>query len=776
MGTCAIVLRIKLVVNSINMIVKTKYKFEIIFILLLSAISCNQKESIIEYRALDEIQIIPQPLKLHVDSSLFKIDRNTIIYANKEAKNESNYLKELLESKSEFKVKIKFTEQLSPIEKGHIWLFNNAADENDESYELLVKESAILIYANSDKGIMHGIQSLRQLFVDDFFGSDKKKAWYLPCVQIVDEPTFKHRGMLLDCCRHFFDKEVVKKYIDLLAFYKMNVLHWHLTEDQGWRIEIDKYPKLTEIGAWRIEENGGKYGGFYTKEDIHEIVEYAEQRHITIIPEIELPGHSQAAVAAYPHLSCTGKQVEVANDWGVFKEIYCAGNDSVFTFLEDVLTEVMELFPSEYIHIGGDEAPKYRWENCKKCQDRIKEEGLEDEHELQSYFISRIEKFLNANGKKLIGWDEILEGGLAENATVQSWRGIEGGIEAANSGHDVIMSPTSHCYFDYDLSATDLKKVYSFDPIPADLDSNKHHFIIGGECNLWSERIPDEDNLDSKVFPRMLAMSEVLWSYPSQRDFDEFYNRVQYHYPVLEKMHVKYGEETIPASIEMLLQDGLVEIKPKAGNDHLILKYKWDVKDADFKSFDSTIKLDRSGLFILQAYKNGEKYGEATTQPFEFHNAIGKLVSYLYDYNKWYRAGDENALVDGKTGTLVFRDGNWQGFWGTDVECVVDLGELTTVKSIQSNFYQYNNAWIFLPEKVVFEYSVDGKSFKTLPEIRCQKLPEERGKFIEVFKLEFDKIEARYIRLKATNIKKLPDWHEAAGSDAWLFVDEIIVR
>ena len=314
------------------------------------------------------------------------------------------------------------------------------------------------------------------------------------------------------------EKDFVKRYIDLLALYKMNVLHWHLTEDQGWRIAIDKYPKLTEVGAWRDDGQGGKYGGFYTKEDIREVIEYATERGITVVPEIELPGHSQAALAAYPQFSCTGGPFEVETEWGVFKEIYCAGNDSTFIFLEDVLSEVMELFPSEYIHIGGDEVPKYRWEHCEKCQRRIHIEGLYDEHELQSYFISRIGNFLATKERKMIGWDEILEGGLPEGATVQSWRGFDGAKTAVLSGHQAIVSPTSHAYFDYGLNDIDLEKVYEFNPIPEGISQKEEILVLGGECNMWSERAP-QHKVDSKVFPRMIAMSEVLWSGNDQKNF-----------------------------------------------------------------------------------------------------------------------------------------------------------------------------------------------------------------------------------------------------------------
>jgi hexosaminidase len=389
----------------------------IVYVLLF--ISCNNK---LEFRDNVASFLVPKPIKITQQKGYFLIDKNTLIVTPEIFLNEAKYLQQLIEESSNFNLSIVLEANSSQIENAIVLTNNSQLVEelnSEESYKLIGTKSKIEIEGSFAKGIMHGIQTLRQLFVNDFHKNIKKDEWLIPLVSIQDKPKFKHRGMLFDSGRHFFEVDVVKKYIDLLALYKMNVFHWHLTEDQGWRIAIDKYPKLTEIGAYRIQEDGAVYGGFYTKEQVKEIVAYATERHITVIPEIELPGHSQAALDAYPELSCTGNAIEVANKWGVFKDIYCAGNEQTFIFLENVLTEVMELFPSEYIHIGGDEAPKLRWESCNKCQKRIKDEKLADEHELQSYFIQRIERFLHKNNRKLIGWDEILEGGVSPTATVQ---------------------------------------------------------------------------------------------------------------------------------------------------------------------------------------------------------------------------------------------------------------------------------------------------------------------------------------------------------------------
>jgi hexosaminidase len=413
-----------------------------------------------------------------------------------------------------------------------------------EGYELSVAKTGIRIRAGGAAGAFYALQTLFQLLPVEFeYGSHVSGvAWEVPCVRVQDAPRFPWRGMHLDVGRHFFGKKFVEEYIDLISRYKFNIFHWHLTEDQGWRIEIRKYPKLTSVGAWRKEtlDDGQPYGGFYTQDEIREVVAYARQRFVTIVPEIEMPGHSTAAIASYPELSCTGGPFEVQTKWRVFEDVYCAGNDRTFEFLQDVLTEVMDLFPGQFIHVGGDECPKTRWKVCPRCQARIKAEGLAGEHELQSYFVKRIEKFLNAHGKRLVGWDEILEGGLAPNATVMSWRGIDGGTAAATSGHDVVMTPTSNCYFDYFQGLTGepgpvgsylpLDRVYAYEPVPPGLAPDRAGHILGAQGNVWTESIPDAKKAEYMAFPRACAMSEVVWSAPGRKDFRDFSARMAGQY------------------------------------------------------------------------------------------------------------------------------------------------------------------------------------------------------------------------------------------------------
>ena len=428
-------------------------------------------------------------------------------------------------------------------------------------YTLNIYNDTINILANSPNGIFYGIQTLNQILDS---GQKSNKGIEILNMNIIDEPRFKWRGMHLDVGRHFFDISFVKKYIDYIAMHKMNIFHWHLTEDQGWRVEIESYPKLTEISAYRDESlighyrdeprkyDGKKYGGYYTKDEMKDIVDYAKKRYITVVPEIEMPGHSRAVLAAYPELSCTGGPHTVAKLWGVHKEVFCAGKESTFEFLETVLTEVSEIFPGEYIHIGGDECPKDSWKNHDLDQDRMRKERLSNENELQSYFIKRIEGILNNLGKRLIGWDEILEGGLAPGAIVQSWRGMEGGISAANAGHEVIMSPTSHAYFDYYQSRDidneplaiggylPLEKVYQFEPVPEEIDEDKAHLILGGQGNLWTEYISTDEKAEYMALPRMSAMAEVLWSPRHLLNFGSFNKRMEWHYLRLDRMNTNY--------------------------------------------------------------------------------------------------------------------------------------------------------------------------------------------------------------------------------------------
>jgi hexosaminidase len=510
-----------------------------------------------------EISILPEPVYLQVNKGLFEITEATKILVDPETSTLGNKLRDLLFPSMGFRLEV----VEAPAGRNSIRLSLNASLEalGEEGYHLLVDKQGVSIEAKSGAGIYYGLQTLRQLLPVEVFSSTAVEdiRWGVPCVEIEDYPRFQWRGMHLDVCRHFMPLDFVKKYIDLIALHKMNRCHLHLTDDQGWRIEIKKYPKLAEISAWREETLVGHYndqprkfdgkvhGGFYTHEAIRELVSYAAARHVTLVPEIEMPGHSQAALAAYPEISCTGGPFKVSTIWGIRNEVFCAGNEQTFEFLQNVLAEVLDLFPGEYIHVGGDECPKDRWAACPKCQVRIREEGLKDEHELQSYFIKRMERYLAEHNRRLIGWDEILEGGLAPNATVMSWRGETGGIAAANAGHDVVMTPYSHTYFDYyqadpqhELLAIGgflpLEKVYSYDPVPAQLDTERLSHILGVQGQLWTEYIPTPEKAEYMAFPRACAMAEIGWTPLDQKDFERFSKILAQHLRRLDYLDVNY--------------------------------------------------------------------------------------------------------------------------------------------------------------------------------------------------------------------------------------------
>lgn len=507
------------------------------------------------------VHIIPQPAHLTVGTGSFTLDAGTRIQADAGAEAAARFFAEWLRVPSGLPLPVEVVDVSAPAARNAIRFRLSGDQTSDESYTLNVTPEAVTLQAAGLPGLLWAAQTLRQLLPPEVESqSAVSAAWQIPIVAVEDAPRFRWRGLHLDVGRHFFPVSFIKKFIDVMALHKFNVFHWHLTEDQGWRIEIKQYPRLTEVGSKRAATpvpadrktlDGKPYGGFYTQDEVKDVVAYAQARGITVVPEIEMPGHAVAALASYPNLGCVGSGYEVRTFWGIAEDVFCAGNEDVYTFLENVLTEVLALFPSEYIHIGGDECPKVRWQACPKCQAMIRREGLKDEHELQSYFIRRMEKFLNAKGRRLIGWDEILEGGLAPNATVMSWRGAQGGIDAATAGHDVVMSPNTHCYLDYYQSEDhsneppaigrfiSLEKAYSFDPVEG-VPADKAHHIIGGQGNVWTEYMPTAEIVEYMTYPRAAALAEAVWSPPGVRDFGDFSRRLQTHLQRLDRLNVHY--------------------------------------------------------------------------------------------------------------------------------------------------------------------------------------------------------------------------------------------
>ena len=786
-----------------------KYK-EIISIIIagigvLSMIKCTNKQQ-------NYINIIPKPEQISIKEGEFTIFKDTKIVINPDTEKMRytvTYFNNMLSTSSGYTLQV-ITSEDSAVKDNIIVLTTQGADSKlgDEGYNLSIHKNAVRIEANTAAGVFYGIQTIRQLLpleIESPDLSDKKQKWSIPCIEIQDKPRFSYRGMHLDVCRHFMPEEFIKKYIDYIAMQKMNTFHWHLTEDQGWRIEIKKYPRLTKVGAWRKETligdlnnlpskfDGERYGGFYSQEDIREIIDYAESRFVTVIPEIEMPGHSQAALAAYPELSCTGGPFEVKTYWGISKEVYCAGKEKTFKFLEDVLSEVIELFPSKYIHIGGDECPKERWENCPDCQKRIKENDLKNEHELQSYFIKRMEKFLNSKGRYIIGWDEILEGGLAPQATVMSWRGTEGGIEAARHGHDVIMTPTSYCYFDYYQGNPDfepkaiggytpLKKVYSFNPVPSVLSAKEAKHILGAQGNVWTEYIKDPDQVEYMAIPRMAALAEVVWSSQKQLEWSDFLNRMEYQFKRYKKLNINYAESALNA-YPISEADTLNNILTINFETELIqpeIRYTLDGSNPDMLSpkYTAPFQLDKTTLVKSGIYKNGVLRGDFIERLFHVHKAVARPIILKNEYDKEFSRSetDKRYLIDGVKGTVNFRNGLWTAFETDDAQIIIDLGSVMPVHRISTGFLVSTGSRIFLPASVSYLISEDQNTFTPVAEKKYSISQNHIRTDIKNFTREFDDVRARYVKIIARNIRTCPSWHFASGNPALLLVDEIIVE
>ena len=669
----------------------------------------------------------------------------------------------------------------------------DASITNPEGYQLKITTEGIEILSNSARGAFYAVQSLRQLLPASFEnGSYKKSTVIIQNLEIKDAPQFKYRGMHLDVGRHFFPVDFIKKYIDLMSMLKMNTFHWHLTEDQGWRIEIKKYPKLQEVAAYRNETlighyseqphkfDGKKYGGFYTQEQIKDIVKYASERQVTVIPEIEMPGHAQAAISAYPELGCTGKPIDVATKWGVFEDIYCP-KEATFKFLEDVIDEVIALFPGKYIHIGGDEAPKTRWKNCAHCQSLIKKENLKDEHGLQSYFITRMEKYINSKGKQIIGWDEILEGGLAPNATVMSWRGTEGAVIAAKQHHDVILTPGSHCYFDHYQSTKEdeplaiggflpLEKVYSFNPIPKELTKEESKYVLGAQGNVWTEYMKDSKQVEYMAFPRMMALSEVVWSKNENKNYEDFKNRLEIYQQRLDIRNVNYANHLYEVLGKSEIKNGSLFMNLKTSSNTKIIRYTLDgtTPNSNSSVYKNPIKIDENTVINAAAFDDTKQVSSIFKETVKMHKAVGKKITFNIPPNEKYNAGGNSALINGISGSdKRYGDDQWLGFDGKDVEITIDLGKEMNINSIETRFNNQKGSWIYAPSQVLV-------TFPGNEEFLPIELEESDDKIVDL-KLK-TKIFTRFIKLKLVNFGVIPDGRQGAGHKPWVFIDEIIIE
>lgn len=674
--------------------------------LLLIGNSCSDRKG---------IDVIPMPRSVEYHSGNFTISPETKFYTNLSAESRQA-LTDYLEGTSLGSVP--FAESATGNNGIELNLCDSSIVTGNEAYRIEIDKKGIRLSASTETGIFYGLQTLLQLLNN----SDNKT---LPALTINDSPRFPYRGLHLDVSRHFFDKEFVKKQLDAMAYFKMNRLHWHLTDGAGWRIEIKKYPRLTSFAAWRPFDKlndwwvGGRtfceqddpraVGGYYTQDDIREVVAYAAERHITIIPEIEMPGHSEEVLATYPELSCSGKPY-VNDD-------FCIGTEKTFEFLENVLLEVIDLFPSEYIHIGGDEASKSSWKTCPRCQKRMADEHLNSVDELQSYMIHRIEKFLNDHGRKIIGWDEIIEGGLSPTATVMSWRGEEGGIKAVKAGNQAIMTPGKYCYLDAFQDAPNtqpmaiggyltLEKVYSFEPVPDSLSTKEAELILGVQGNVWTEHIPTPEHYEYMIYPRILALAEIGWSPSEVKKWDNFHTRA------LQAVNILREQGYNPFPLEKEIGD-----KP-------------------------------------------ESYQKVN------HLAIGKKVTYANLYSNHYAAQGEKTLVDGVRGGWMYNDDRWQGFIDCDFDVTIDLGKETDIKQVCAEFIQLKGPYVWLPKQVIISSSVDGEHYDTLATVDNDISPDIETLQFKEFGWEGN-AKARYIRYKALS-------NGIAGG--WLFTDEIRIK
>lgn len=690
------------------------------------------------------------------------------------------------------------------------FVFVNNPEIAEEAYVLDVKPEVVRVEASALRGFNYAIQTIKQLLPVEIFAAKPapRASWTIQCVTISDAPRYSYRGLHLDEGRHFFGVEAVKRYLDIMEVHKLNKFHWHLTEDQGWRIEIKKYPRLTEVGSVRkgtcikkdfSSHDGVPYGEgmWYTQDQIREIVAYAAAKGIDVIPEIDLPGHMLGALAAYPELGCTGGPYEVWTRWGVSDDVLCAGNEAIYGFLEDVLTEVCELFPYEYIHIGGDECPKVRWETCPKCQAKIKELKLKDkdgekaEHFLQSYVISRMEKFLNEKGRKIIGWDEILEGGIAPNATIMSWRGEKGGIEAARQGHDAIMTPNSYYYLDYYQSEDianepfgiggylPVEKCYSYEPAENDLTPEQKKHIRGIQGNMWTEYVATENHLQYMILPRLAALSECQWCNVETKDWDRFSAAAVRFCKMYEVMGYSYATHIFQVKGDVVANpaEKSVTVTLETQGDAPI-RYTLDGSKPGKKSpvYTEPLVLNESCVLTAVAFRDNvePKY---YTRRFDFHKAVGKNVTFSREVNTRYAQGGAVNLTDGVRATEVHKSIDWVSWRGDAVDLVVDMENTEPYSSISFGMLSHKASRIFLPVKLAVAVSEDGVNYT---EVASQEYEEESKDApddkITEYSFSFPETSARYIKVTGTPVDVLPEWHYNAGARVYIYFDEIIVR
>ncbi|WP_278410119.1 family 20 glycosylhydrolase [Phocaeicola coprocola] len=758
--------------------------------------ACSEKRTLNS-----DYEIIPKPLDVNSkgDASFLLKDGVAVIYPENNQKMQDNA--EFLVDYVEKQTGVKLTSHAGMPVDGAICLTLDLNDDNAEAYKLIVNDKRVCISGASEAGVFYGIQTLRKsLPVAQDINVN------LSAVEIYDKPRFAYRGAMLDVARHFYTVDEVKTFIDMLALHNINRFHWHLTDDQGWRIEIKKYPKLmsvaserkeTVVGRWYSGIYDGKpYGGYYTQDELRDVIDYAAKRHITIIPEVDLPGHMQAALTAYPELGCTGGPYEVRTIWGVSQDVLCVGNDFTLQFVKDVLSEVADIFPSEYIHIGGDECPKVRWEKCPKCQERIKSLGLKSdakhtkEQRLQSYMIQEAAKYLKEKGKRIIGWTEILEGGLVPDATLMSWIGESGGIEAAHQHHDVIMTPNTYLYFDYYQSKKvedeplaiggylPIEKTYNYEPMPKELTEEEQQYIKGVQANLWTEYIPIFSQVQYMVLPRLGAAAEVQWTDPSKKDYKDFLRRVPHLVAVYDCYGWNYATHVYDVNVDMKADtvNHVLNVQLSTMADDPIY-YTLDGQDPTEKSLKYTkpFTIDQSVVLKTMAV-HPDRTSKISVDTIRFNKATLKPVVLLQPNESRFSPDGPVVLVDGRNGNHSFDTGAWLAVAGNDLEAVINMQAETILSSASVHVYVRKDAWLFDARGFSVSVSSDNKNYKEVASQEYKQMQESDSDGIIEHELSFDPCKATYVKIKVISEKSMPDWHWDAGKAPFLLVDEIILN
>ena len=756
---------------------------------VLALVSCHKASNIADY------QVVPLPKDIFLTKDKpFILNENTVISYHQNIDNlkkEAHFLADYFEDILGYRLDVVCSE--NTMANAINLCINQENIDNNEHYQIIVNEKDITITSSNTSGIFYGIQTLRKSLPA---GAGAKEIEFPACI-INDWPRFAYRGMHLDVSRHFFPIDSVKVYIDAMALHNLNKFHLHLTDDQGWRVEIKKYPRLTEIGAWRSGTLIGKtmafdtirHGGFYTQEELRELVKYAEDRCITIIPEIDLPGHVLAALSSYPEFGCTGGPYEVWKQWGVSEDVICAGNEKAMQFLEDVLLEVMDIFPSEYIHIGGDEVPRDRWKECKKCQAKIKELGLkgDDKHSaedyLQSYVMSRMEQFVEDHERHIIGWDEMLEGDLAPNATVMSWRGSTGGYKAAKMRHNVIMTPCDYVYFDYYQSLdTDsepeagggynsVKKVYSLEPVPEGLDDEEEKYILGPQANIWTEYTREFDVVLYRMLPRIGALAEVQWCDPHQKNYDDFVKREYRLSKLYDLYHWRYATHIFDIDVKITpnVKDGIIDVTMSKQVDGKIM---YSIDNEAFKNYTEPLKINKNcHLEGCVLYPDGTK-GVVFKTDFDFNKASMRPISVKEQPHRDYAYDGPQMLIDGLYGGSNYRSGRWLGWYGKNLDATIDLQDVTEISSVKFNLLINMKDWIFNAKSVKVLVSDDGERFTEIAHEDFDLLDAGYAESLYPVEIAFSAVNTRYVEVVVEPFD-CPESHSGFGYPAWIFVDEI---